>query len=80
VDDLKVGVRSTAILFGSYIRVLLTGFGAVYAIALAYAGHLNGQGPLFHAVSVGGTIAHLIWQYFTVDLDSHGATNILNYC
>jgi 4-hydroxybenzoate polyprenyltransferase len=68
-DDVKMGVRSTAILFGSWIRPLLVLCGLMFVTMLAIAGYLNGQGPAYFIVSVGGTVIHLLWQYMTVDLD-----------
>jgi 4-hydroxybenzoate polyprenyltransferase len=68
-DDLKCGVRSTAILFGDWIRPLLTAFGLTFVSSLAYAGYLNQQGQAFYLISIGGTVLHLIWQYLTVDLE-----------
>jgi 4-hydroxybenzoate polyprenyltransferase len=68
-DDLKVGVRSTAILFGSWIRPLLTLFGLTFLAMLAVAGVLNNQGTVYFVVTVGGTFLHLLWQYNTVDLE-----------
>ncbi|KAF7371214.1 4-hydroxybenzoate polyprenyltransferase, mitochondrial [Mycena sanguinolenta] len=68
-DDIKVGVRSTAILFGSWIRPLLLLIGIAFVSLLAVAGALNGQGIAFFTVSIGGTIIHLAWQFHTVDLD-----------
>ena len=68
-DDVKMGVRSTAILFGAWIRPLLVLCGLMFVTMLAIAGHLNGQGPAYFIVSVGGTVIHLFWQYMTVDLD-----------
>ncbi|KAJ7101284.1 4-hydroxybenzoate polyprenyl transferase [Mycena belliarum] len=67
-DDVKVGVRSTAILFGTWIRPLLVACGLTFALALAGAGLLNGQGTPYFVVSVGGTALHLVWQFCTVDL------------
>ena len=67
-DDMKVGVRSTAILFGTWIRPLLVGCGFIFLIMLAVAGYLNTQGPAYFFLSVGGTGFHLVWQYCTVDL------------
>ncbi|RXW24603.1 hypothetical protein EST38_g1207 [Candolleomyces aberdarensis] len=67
-DDLKTGVRSTAILFGSWIRPLLVACGLGFAAAMAVAGHINGQSSIYFFISVGGTFLHLIWQYMTVDL------------
>ncbi|KAF9059384.1 UbiA prenyltransferase family-domain-containing protein [Rhodocollybia butyracea] len=68
-DDVKMGVRSTAILFGSHIRPLLTACGSVFVILFCSAGILNGQGPAFYVISVGGLLLHLIWQWKTVDLE-----------
>ncbi|KAG2006912.1 4-hydroxybenzoate polyprenyl transferase [Coprinopsis cinerea AmutBmut pab1-1] len=67
-DDVKMGVRSTAILFGSWIRPLLVGCGLGFVVMLAIAGHVNQQGPVYFVISVGGTLVHLVWQYNTVDL------------
>ncbi|KIY71900.1 UbiA-domain-containing protein [Cylindrobasidium torrendii FP15055 ss-10] len=68
-DDLKAGVKSTAILFGNRIRPLLIACAVVFVAWLAAAGYLNAQGPVYFVVSVGGTALHLIWQFNTVDLD-----------
>jgi 4-hydroxybenzoate polyprenyltransferase len=68
-DDIKVGVRSTALLFGSWIRPLLVLCACTFVFTLAYAGILNEQGIPYFAISVCGTAAHLIWQFATVDLE-----------
>jgi 4-hydroxybenzoate polyprenyltransferase len=68
-DDVRAGVRSTAILFGQWIRPLLVAFGLLFVGALAYAGIINQQGPAFFGLSVGGALVHLVWQYLTVDLE-----------
>lgn len=68
-DDLKTGVRSTAILFGSWIRPLLVACGLTFAAAMALAGYFNGQGWLYFVISIGGAFLHLVWQYMTVDLE-----------
>jgi 4-hydroxybenzoate polyprenyltransferase len=84
-DDIEAGVHSTAILFGSWIRPLLTGYGLLFAMTLSacllglsydanslhsgYAGMLNRQGLGFLVVSLGGTATHLSWQYASVNLD-----------
>lgn len=67
-DDIKVGVCSTAILFGSWIFPLLTMCGVTFVVMLVIAGYLNGQGMTYFIIAVGGTTAHLIWQFLTVDL------------
>jgi len=68
-DDLKMGVRSTAILFGSWIRPLLICCAVIFVAMLAGAGFINQQGPAYFVLSVGGTAAHLLWQFLTVDLE-----------
>ncbi|KAJ6471948.1 UbiA prenyltransferase family [Mycena sanguinolenta] len=68
-DDVKVGVRSTAILFGSWIRPLLLLCGSFFVSFLAVSGAMNGQGTPFFVVSVGGTLIHLGWQFKIVNLD-----------
>jgi 4-hydroxybenzoate polyprenyltransferase len=69
-DDVNVGVRSTALLFGTQTKPILAGFGATFLAGLSYAGYLNGQGLPFWLLSVGGAAAHLAWQLRTVDLAS----------
>ncbi|KAF9043800.1 UbiA-domain-containing protein [Hymenopellis radicata] len=68
-DDLKAGVHSTAILFGTWIRPLLVGCACIFVSGLYFAGCLNNQGLGFFIVSVGGTTLHLVWQFSTVRLD-----------
>ncbi|KAF7300148.1 4-hydroxybenzoate polyprenyltransferase, mitochondrial [Mycena kentingensis (nom. inval.)] len=68
-DDVKVGVRSTAILFGSWIRPLLIACGMTFVSMLALAGALNNHGPAYFVISVAGTALHLLWQAWTVDLE-----------
>jgi 4-hydroxybenzoate polyprenyltransferase len=64
-----MGVRSTAILFGIWIRPLLIACGMTFVSMLAAAGVLNCQGTPYFVISVGGTMMHLVWQFLTVDLD-----------
>jgi hypothetical protein len=70
---MKAGVSSTAILFGSWTRPILTGFGILFATTLGYAGISNKQNFAFFTLSVGGTFTHLMRQYVTVDLDDPGS-------
>ena len=63
-----MGIRSTAILFGSWIRPLLIGFAVIFVTTLAGAGYINKQGPAYFMLSVGGAVIHLLWQFLTVDL------------
>jgi len=68
-DDLKAGVRSTAILFGSWIRPLLVGCGLTFVGSLILVGSFNNQAWPYFVISVGGSLIHLVWQFMTVDLD-----------
>ncbi|CAA7263365.1 unnamed protein product [Cyclocybe aegerita] len=68
-DDVKMGVRSTAILFGTWIRPLLVCCGLIFLSMFALAGYFNHQGYGYFIISVGGLAAHLLWQYRTVDLE-----------
>ncbi|PCH41911.1 UbiA prenyltransferase [Wolfiporia cocos MD-104 SS10] len=68
-DDIKAGVKSTAVLFGDYAKPILWLFAAAFVATLAYAGHETHQGWIYYAVSVGGCAAHLLWQLITVDLN-----------
>ncbi len=68
-----MGIRSTAILFGSWIRPFLVTSAAAFLSMLAIAGYLNEQGAIYYVLSVGGTGVHLVWQLFTVDPDDQSS-------
>lgn len=68
-DDVKMGVRSTALLFGSWIRPLLVSCAILFIVMLTWAGIFNEQGRAYFILSVGGTAVHLVWQFSTVDLE-----------
>lgn len=68
-DDLKAGVKSTALLFGSYVKQILAAFAAIFVISLAYTGHALAFGFEFYVVSVGVCAVHLIWQLVSLDTD-----------
>jgi 4-hydroxybenzoate polyprenyltransferase len=69
-DDRKLGVMSTALLFGKWFRPILTLFATGFVVFLAVAGFLNGQGLLFFLVSVLGSAAHVTWQLYTLDINN----------
>jgi 4-hydroxybenzoate polyprenyltransferase len=48
-DDLKAGIKSTAILFGRYDRVIIGLLQVLLLILLAYVGHLAGRGGWYFA-------------------------------
>ncbi|KAF9334670.1 Para-hydroxybenzoate--polyprenyltransferase, mitochondrial precursor (PHB:polyprenyltransferase) [Podila minutissima] len=69
-DDLKIGVKSTALRFGEQTPTYLAAFSTGMVSMLALSGYMNDQGPLFYALSVGGAAAHLAWQLRTVNYDN----------
>jgi len=68
-DDMKAGVKSTALLFGGSTRALVAFFACIFLSALVYAGMLNGQGPAYYIVSVGAPALHFLWQLATWNID-----------
>ncbi|KAF9219026.1 UbiA prenyltransferase [Gyrodon lividus] len=68
-DDVKAGVGSTALFFGSRVRSALSLFALVFVASLTYVGVANHQSALYFAVSVGGAGLHLLWQLATVDFN-----------
>ncbi|KAI7900577.1 UbiA prenyltransferase family-domain-containing protein [Cokeromyces recurvatus] len=66
-DDVKAGVRSTALRFGDKTPQWLTGFSSAFVGLTALAGYMNGQGLPFYAISVLGTACHLGWMLKTID-------------
>ena len=69
-DDVKAGVKSTALFFGDHVLSAVACFATGFVFMLYLAGALNRQGPIYYIVSVVGTALHLIWQLSTVDIDS----------
>ncbi|KZT68553.1 UbiA prenyltransferase [Daedalea quercina L-15889] len=68
-DDVKAGIPSTAILFGSYIRVILSIFATIYVAALTCTGIAANMPPVYFIVVVAGTAVHLLWQLLTLNPD-----------
>ena len=68
-DDVRVGVRSTALTFGEDKR-FLAAFGASSIACLAGAGAAANLHPVYHVLLLGGGSAHLAWQTLSVDLGS----------
>ncbi|KAF5369909.1 hypothetical protein D9758_001193 [Tetrapyrgos nigripes] len=67
-DDVTVGIRSTALLFGSQTRHILTGLSASTISLIAAAGVLNGHGAPFY-VGVGLAAAQLARIVYRTDFD-----------
>jgi 4-hydroxybenzoate polyprenyltransferase len=67
-DDLLIGIKSTALLFGENTRPMLAGFYAGAVVLIGIAGLLAGGGLIF----VLGLIAfavHLAWQVVRLDIN-----------
>lgn len=86
-DDMKTGLKSTAVLFGDSVRTYLIGFSSVFVFCMVLAGIFNGQGLAYYLVSCGGAAAHLSWQLYSWNIDegrdsaakyqSNGVTGLL---
>lgn len=66
-DDVKAGVKSTALLFGAHVKAILRTFALAFIVLITLSGFLNGNGPWFYVVSCGCTALHLFWQQYTWD-------------
>lgn len=70
-DDVKVGIKSTALLFGPYARFILCVFASGFLAALLAVGYATGASFAYYLIAVGGTGVHLMWQLFSVDFESN---------
>ena len=71
-DDLKVGVKSTAILFGRYDRLMVGVHHAVTLGLLAAVGFMAVRGPLYHAGLVVAAGIAVYQQYLIRDRSRDG--------
>ena len=70
-DDVLIGVKSTALLFGAQTKPWLAGFYIITTGLLALAGTLAGLAwPFFLLLVIAA--AQLAWQIFAVSLDAAG--------
>src|SRR5262249_37572827 len=60
-DDLLIGLKSTAILFGERTKFALTAFAATAVLLIGSAGFFVG-GQLIFALGLAAFAAHLAWQ------------------
>jgi 4-hydroxybenzoate polyprenyltransferase len=65
-DDLKVGIKSTAILFGRYDRLIIGLLQAVMLLLLAWIGMQAGRGAYFFVIGVGGAAILGLYQQFLI--------------
>ena len=64
-DDLKIGIKSTAILFGEYDRVIVALFQALFILTLWLIGtELGFSGPYFYALGL--AVVLLIYEQFLI--------------
>ena len=68
-DDLLIGIKSTALLFGENTRPMLAGFYAGAVVLIGIAGLLAGGGLIF-ALGLAGFAAHLAWQVARLDINN----------
>ncbi|XAR67871.1 4-hydroxybenzoate polyprenyltransferase [Bertholletia excelsa] len=73
-DDLKVGVKSTALRFGDSTKEWISGFGIACISSLAFSGFNADIGWPFYACLAAAS-GHLAWQIFTVDLSCRDDCN-----
>ncbi len=67
-DDLLIGIKSTALLFGENTRPMLAGFYAGAVVLIGAAGLLAG-GRLIFVLGLIGFAAHLAWQVMRLDIN-----------
>jgi 4-hydroxybenzoate polyprenyltransferase len=68
-DDLKIGLKSTAILFGDLDRLIIGVMQAMALLALYLAGGEAGLGRWYHAGLAAGAILFLYEQWLIRDRD-----------
>jgi 4-hydroxybenzoate polyprenyltransferase len=71
-DDVKVGVRSTALAFGDQSRGILTALSGASGTAWAIAGCMSAMGPAYFGGVLGAT-SHLIYQVQKLNFDDRHA-------
>jgi len=68
-DDIKIGIKSTALRLAENTKLALSGFSGVMVAGLLASGIANDQ-TLPYYLTVAATSAHLARQIYTVDLDN----------
>lgn len=67
-DDLLIGIKSTALLFGDRTPTMLATFYAGAIVLIAAAGFMAGGGIMF-TIGIVAFAAHLAWQVTRLDVD-----------
>jgi len=68
-DDARIGIGSTALLFGKYIREYNAALAALVVVSLAAVGDVNQYGLLYFLISCLGSAAHFAWQMSVWDVN-----------
>ena len=66
-DDLLIGIKSTALLFGEHTRPMLASFYAAAVVLIGAAGLMAGGGLIF-LLGLIAFAAHLTWQVMRLDI------------
>ena len=67
-DDVKIGLKSTAVLFGQWTKAFLAANWTLLAGLLVYTGFDLGFGKLYYGFTVGGCLPSLGMMIIKVDL------------
>lgn len=68
-DDIKIGVKSTAVLFGDLDRIMIALIQALVIAALALIARREQLGDIYYAGLAGATVSALYQQYLIKDRD-----------
>lgn len=68
-DDAKLGIKSTALTFGSSSRSIMSAFAVGTVALLGWTGWVAGSGPAYYG-GVAAAAAQIAWQLATVDLNN----------
>jgi len=68
-DDAQAGVRSTALLFGNYIKPILSAFGISLLLLLVTSGRMEGAGHGFYLIILGGGSLFIFHGLYYTDFD-----------
>ncbi|KAI0771379.1 UbiA prenyltransferase family-domain-containing protein [Irpex lacteus] len=69
-DDIKAGVQSATILFGSHLRGLLSALAAMVVTCLFIIGVRSSQGSCYFLITVSGLAATFAWQLQVTDFNN----------
>ncbi len=67
-DDMMIGIKSTALLFGKNTATMLAVFYSLAVVLIGIAGWMAGGGVIF-MLGVAAFAAHLAWQIVRLDID-----------